>query len=59
MTIVDFQREHEYSPTLRELAEIFGVSANTVYRHLEALQKKGYLERDRDKARAINIVRLP
>ena len=35
------------APYLREIAEHFGHSYNTIFGHIRALQKKGYLTKDR------------
>lgn len=53
--IVDVLRERGYPPTVREIADHFGMaSAFGVQRHLAALQKKGFLRRDSG-ARAITL----
>ncbi len=44
-----------YSPTMQELADQLGVSKVTVFEHVEALIKKGALERDPNKARSLRI----
>jgi repressor LexA len=44
-----------YSPTMQELADHLGVSKVTVFEHVEALIKKGALERDANKARSLRI----
>lgn len=49
--------EKGYPPTVREIGELLGLrSSCTVQRHLEALERKGYLKRDRTKARSLEIV---
>ena len=46
-----------YPPTVREIGELLGLrSSCTVQRHLEALERKGYVKRDRTKARSLGIV---
>ena len=46
-----------YPPTVREIGHLLGLrSSCTVQRHLEALERKGYLKRDRTKARTIEIL---
>lgn len=53
--IVEVLRESGYPPTVREIANHFGMaSAFGVQRHLEALQKKGFLRREAG-ARAITL----
>lgn len=42
--IVNFVREHDYAPSVREIADGLGVaSPATVHEHLEALRSGGYL----------------
>jgi len=53
--IVESLRESGYPPTVREIADHFGMaSVYGVQRHLEALQKKGFLRREAG-ARAITL----
>lgn len=40
---------------MQELADEFGVSKVTVFEHIAALQKKGYLKRSRHKARSLRL----
>lgn len=51
--IRDFRRQHGFAPTMQELADEFGVSKVTVFEHISALQRKGYLARSRHKARSL------
>ena len=53
--IRDFTRARGYAPTMQELADDFGVSKVTVFEHIAALQKKGYLKRLRHKARSLQL----
>ncbi|MBN2445513.1 MAG: transcriptional repressor LexA [Phycisphaerae bacterium] len=53
--IRDFSRARGYAPTMQELADEFGVSKVTVFEHIAALQKKGYLKRLRHKARSLQL----
>jgi repressor LexA len=54
-----FQQKH-YPPTVREIGQRLGLrSSCTVQRHLEALERKGYIRRDRTKARSVEIVKAP
>src|SRR5690242_21434896 len=49
--------ERGYPPTLREIGEHMGIrSTNGVNDHLKALEKKGYLEREDLKSRALRPV---
>lgn len=56
--IADYQREHGISPTHREIRDEFGYSSfGTVYKHLKLLQKKGYLHRDWNQKRGLELLR--
>ncbi len=56
--IQQFQRERGLSPTHREICERFGYSSyGTVYKHLKLLQQKGYLRRDWNQKRGLELVR--
>ena len=49
--------EKGYPPTVREIGDRLGLrSSCTVQRHLEALERKGYIKRDRTKARSVEIL---
>jgi len=55
--IVRFTREHGHPPTLREIQQNIGTvkSLRGVALHLDALQRKGYIERG-SQARSIRII---
>ena len=57
--ILDFIRayhaENDYFPSLRETAGHFGVSIGTVQTHLDYLRRKGALDWDKGKPRALRI----
>lgn len=55
----DYRQEHGISPTLAEAAQALGVSKITVHEHLNQLTKKGAVQRDRAKARAVAILYDP
>jgi repressor LexA len=49
-----------YPPTLREIAVHFKVkSARTIFDHIVALEKKGYVKRDQGKKRGLRIIKTP
>jgi repressor LexA len=53
-------QETGHPPTVRELGERLGLrSSCTVQRHLEALERKGFIHRNPTKARTIEITRGP
>jgi len=45
-----------YPPSVREIAQQFGISTRAAYDHLRAIEKKGHIRRDPMKPRAIEIV---
>jgi len=53
-------REHGFPPTLREIGQAIGLSnVSAVRGHLMAIEKKGYISKDSDKARSIRILHSP
>ena len=57
--IRNFQAKYGSSPTLREIMERFKFKAiATVQDHLSSLERKGYIKREKDKARSITIIGL-
>ncbi len=53
----DFLKGQGYSPTLEEIAEHFGISSlNAVYKHLRALQERGFIRRLPHQARSIQLL---
>jgi len=60
--IRDLRIARGYSPTMQELADELDVSKVTVFEHVEALIKKGALQRQPNKARSLEVnpaVELP
>lgn len=55
--IRDFIKSHEMPPTVREIGEIFSVKSSTVFAHLKALEKKGFISRSPGKSRGIQLTR--
>src|SRR5512145_1090366 len=58
--ILDFLSEfieiNGYSPSMEEIAEHFHfASLNAVFKHLEALEQRGHLHRDSNRARSIQL----
>ncbi len=53
--IRDYANARGYVPTMQEVADEFGISKVTVFEHISALQKKGYLKRSRHKARSLRL----
>ncbi len=54
--ITRFIEENGYSPSMEEIAAHFRIaSLNAVFKHLEALEIRGYLRRDANRARSIQL----
>lgn len=52
--IYDYIQSNHYPPTVREIADAFNISStNGVVEHLKALARKGFIEKDSFKSRAI------
>jgi len=55
-----FTIDSGYPPTVREICKATGLrSPRSVSQHLQALERKGYIERGRDKSRAIRFLHKP
>lgn len=58
--IIDRIDEWGYPPTIREIGDHLGIkSTNGVNDHLKALERKGYLDRQAGKSRALQPLRTP
>ncbi len=56
--IEEFQNRHSIAPTHREIRERFNYSSyGTVYKHLKLLQQKGFLRRDWNQKRGLELLR--
>ncbi len=56
--ITAYHRQHGIAPTHREIRDHFGYSSyGTVYKHLKLLQQKGYLHRDWNQKRGLELLR--
>jgi repressor LexA len=54
--ISSFLDDHAYPPTIREIAEHFGISVKGGYDHVRALEKKGRLRHGENRSRALEVV---
>jgi repressor LexA len=55
--IREFIREHQFPPTIRQIGEKVGISSTSVVKYnLDALERKGIIERDREISRGIRLV---
>jgi repressor LexA len=54
--LISFSKQHGYPPTMQEIAEHLGVTGNVgVIKHLNALEKKGYITRIAGSSRGIRV----
>jgi len=59
-TIIQFQEENGYSPSIKDLKDILGnKSTRGIVLQLEKLQKLGYIQREKNSRRAIKILIKP
>jgi len=58
-TIIKFQTEKGYTPTIRELRDLINVSSSisTIHKYLIRLESNGYIQRGKNVARAIKIIK--
>ncbi|MHA7963569.1 LexA family protein [Paenibacillus sp. CAU 1782] len=54
--IKSFAKDKGYPPTVREIALGVGISPSTTHGHLDRMEIKGLIERDKTLPRAIRIV---
>ncbi len=55
--IREFISEHGYAPSLREICVRFGIKGpQNARKHLDALEKKGFIRRSANRSRAIDIL---
>src|SRR5258708_17833002 len=57
--LTDYINEHGYAPTLAEVGQYFGLSSlATVHKHLHNLEQKGYIKRQHNHSRALEVAAL-
>lgn len=57
INIINYQRENGYSPTVRELCKMVGVSStSTIVSHLKNLEESGFIRRKECSPRAIEVL---
>lgn len=55
--IARFIRTHRLPPTMKELGILLGVSPPSVFQHVQALEKKGFIKRQPLKSRAMRLTK--
>jgi repressor LexA len=57
--VTEFIEREGYSPSMEEIAAYFHfASLNAVFKHLEAIKARGYLHRDPNRARSIELTHI-
>jgi len=54
-----FIDQRDFPPSLKELADILGISIPSAYGQVNQLVRKGYLRREPRKARGLAVIRVP
>ena len=55
--IKEYIKTHAYPPTIREIADFFGISVKGAYDHVEALKKKEHLKSGGKRSRTIELIK--
>ena len=53
--IQEYMDEHQYPPSVREIGAHFGVYPATVQDHISALERKGFLQKERLRSRTLAV----
>jgi len=53
--IAEYLRKHSYPPTIREIADNFGISVKGAHDHITALRKKGHLKQADKRPRTMGL----
>ena len=58
--LVEFINQQGYSPSFSEIGEGLSLSSlATVHKHLQSLEKKGFIRRGRNRSRSVEVVAVP
>lgn len=55
--IEEYINDQGYPPTIREIGEKFSITAKGAYDHLKAIEKKGYIKCEKNRSRAIELLK--
>lgn len=55
--IRSFISQHGYPPTMTEIGDYLGITKSTVFSHLAACERKGLIEVDRGRQRALRVIK--
>ena len=54
--LVEFRRDHDFAPTIREISKHFKFNLESAHDHLKALERKGWIKRAGKGSRALEIL---
>ncbi len=58
--LVSFINKHGYSPSFEEIGESLDLSSlATVHKHMETLERKGFIKRGYNRSRSVEVVAVP
>lgn len=57
--IIDFIDKHKISPTYRNIADAYGKTVRSIFDHVKALEKKGYVSTTPNISRSIVVLKGP
>ena len=58
--LVDFINRHGYSPSFEEIGAGLDLSSlATVHKHMQTLEKKGFIRRGYNQSRSVEVVAIP
>ena len=58
--LVEFINRHRYSPSFEEIGAGLGLSSlATVHKHMQTLEKKGFIRRSYNQSRSVEVVAVP
>jgi repressor LexA len=55
--ITNFVKEKNYPPSIREIADHFQITPKGAYDHLKAIEKKGFIKTEKNRSRAIELIK--
>src|SRR5208283_3262181 len=58
--LVNFINGHSYSPSFEEIGTGLGLSSlATVHKHMQTLEKKGFIRRSYNQSRSVEVIAVP
>src|SRR3989344_9547733 len=53
--VTSYTKKRGFAPSIKEMGQRMGLAISTIHQHLMALQNKGYLQRQKNQKRGIEI----